>query len=268
MIAPEEDIRIITVDVGNMLTRLGVFELADGNAPALSGSCELTSKPTLTADEALVELRHARSLLSAGDVAGAVLSCVVPALTDPWRRALERELRCHVLVVGPGLRSGIRLKFDNPAEVGGDRIADAIAARERHGAPVLVVDLGTTTNLELVDAAGAFAGGVIAPGIALGARALSNAAARLPVIEPAPPARVLGRNTAEAMRSGVVLGSAAMVDGLVDAIIAEQGLDSNLPIIVTGSNAGVLAHLMRHDAIVDDELTLHGLALIWVANRR
>ncbi|WP_270575509.1 type III pantothenate kinase, partial [Candidatus Collinsella stercoripullorum] len=136
-----------------------------------------------TADEARIQTAQARTLLPPCEVDGTILSCVVPALTDIWRRALRSFGGARPLVVGPGLRTGVRMRYDDPSEVGPDRIADVVAARARWGAPAVVVDLGTTTNFEVVDAEGAFAGGIIAPGIALGARSLSEAAARLPAIE-------------------------------------------------------------------------------------
>ena len=136
----------------------------------------------------------------------AVLSCVVPALERPWKAALFRTCTGRVLTVGPGLKTGMPVRYDDPAEIGPDRIADAVAARAVYGSPCIVIDLGTTTNIEVIDARGTFVGGVIAPGLALGARSLSAAAARLPQVEPSAPTHVIGRNTREAMRSGVVSG--------------------------------------------------------------
>ena len=130
--------------------------------------------------------------------------------------------------------------------------------------------MGTTTNFEAIDASGAFCGGIIAPGVALGARSLAEAAARLPIIELRAPERVLGRSTREAMQSGVVLGEAARIDGLLDAVLAELDNDAHdaTPVIITGENADAIAALLRHKVTVDDTLTLRGLALIWQANQR
>ncbi len=195
---------------------------------------------------------------------GAVLSCVVPTLTSAWRDALAAACDVRVLTVGPGIKTGVRMSYDDPAEVGPDRIADAVAARATYGAPVVAIDLGTTTNFEVIDEQGAFAGGIIAPGVALGARALEQAAARLPVIELRAPKRVIGRSTRAAMQSGVVLGEAVRIDGLIDAIFSELGYEA--PIALTGDGASSLAALLRHSVMVDDTLTLRGLALIWRAN--
>ena len=149
---------------------------------------------------------------------------------------------------------------------GADRVADARAARDDYGAPVVVVDLGTTTNFEVMDAEGTFVGGIIAPGVALGARSLSAAAARLPMIELRAPAAVIGRNTRAAMQSGVVLGEVARIDGLLDAVMAELGEPAT--VVVTGDGAEAISALLRHDAQVDATLTLRGLWSLWRANRR
>ena len=302
------DAYILTVDVGNSQIRFGLFA-QDGAAAAGAplGTCEITTPARLTADEARMRLGEVLRMLACdagalpagapavaaadkadsagatemfGDVAhgplalsSAVLSCVVPALERPWTAALERACSGRVLAVGPGLKTGMRMRYDDPAEIGPDRIADAVAARAVYGAPCIVVDLGTTTNIEVIDAKGAFAGGVIAPGLALGARSLSAAAARLPQVEPAAPARVIGRSTREAMRSGVVLGEVARLDGMLDMVLAEMraedaaGEDA-VPIVITGDDAAVLASLVRHDLTVDDTLTLRGLAELYRINQK
>lgn len=252
---------VLAVDVGNTTTRLGLF--AGGE---LAGTFELTTPERLTADEARLQLAQALSAMGAGTPQDAVLACVVPSLADVWRRALAASCPGRAYVVGPGLRTGVRMRYDDPSEVGADRVADVVAARADYGAPVVVVDLGTTTNFEVVDREGAFVGGIIAPGVALGARSLSEAAARLPVIELRAPERVVGRNTRDAMRSGVVLGEVARIDGLLDAIAGELGAQA--PVVLTGDGAATMAALIRHDARVDDTLTLRGLWLLWQANAR
>lgn len=252
---------VLTVDVGNTTTRVGLF--ADGT---LGGTWELTTPERLTSDEARLALGQALAALDAPVPDGTILACVVPSLTAAWTRALARTGVARPLVVGPGLKTGVRMLYDDPSEVGADRVADVVAARADYGAPVVVVDLGTTTNIEVVNADGAFVGGIIAPGVALGARSLATAAARLPMIELRAPARAIGRNTRDAMRSGVVLGEAARVDGLLDAVAAELGEAS--PIILTGDGAAELGALLRHEVRVDDALTLRGLWRLWDANHR
>lgn len=273
---------LLALDVGNTSTHAGVF--AGDN---LLGTYELTTPGRLTADEAQSEAERAcRTILERADVAAtpssehgrtrmgssvpfpaaAILSCVVPALTDPWTRALAGFTGARPLVVGPGLKTGLKMRYDDPAEVGADRVADAVAVQESHGAPAIVVDLGTTTNFEVIDKTGAFLGGVIAPGIALGAASLARAAARLPQIALQAPRQVIGKNTRSAMQAGVVLGEAARIDGLLDAIADELGYEP--PIILTGNDAPALAALLRHEVAVDATLTLRGLRIIYQRNRR
>ena len=257
------------MDVANGLTRLGVF---DGDE--LMGSWEVSTPRHLTADEARDQVRDvlervfagedAGRVVSAGEGArpqGAILSCVVPTHAEAWTRALTSLVDSRPVVVGPGLRTGLRMRLENPGDVGSDRIANVVAARETVGSPVLVVSLGTTTNVEVVDDSGTFVGGAIAPGVMLGARALDEAAARLPLVELQVPRRAIGRNTREAIQVGVVLGEAARVDGLLDAMMGELGYAP--PVVVTGHHAAVVAPLLRHGTTLDEQLTLRGLALIW-----
>lgn len=252
---------LLAVDLGNTATRLGAFA-----GEELLGTWDLTTPDRITADEACAQISGALAMMDVGTPSSSILASVVPQLTDAWRSALARACPSRPLVVGPGLKTGLRMRYDDPAEVGADRVADALAARISYGAPVVVVDLGTTTNIEVVDASGSFAGGVIAPGVALGARSLAQAAARLPVIELAAPPCVIGRSTRAAMQSGVVLGEVARIDGLLDAVMGELGAQA--PIVVTGDGASEMAALISHEAAVDETLTLRGLMRIWRMNRR
>ena len=261
---------ILTVDVGNTTTRLGVYTLPadreDAAAPELIGACDLTTPDRATADELRIQLAQAQGILPMAELAGSILSCVVPTLTETWRHALASVAQTRPLVVGPGLKSGIRMRYDDPSEMGADRIAGIVAARAAYERPAVVVDLGTTTNFDVIDATGTFAGGIIAPGIALGARALAEAAARLPQIELRAPRRLIGTSTRSAMQSGVVFGEVARIDGLLDGIVAELGCPA--PVILTGGDAARIAPLLRHEATVDTDLTLRGLALLWQRNQR
>lgn len=251
---------LLAIDVGNTVTKFGVFA-----ADELAGTWEVTTSERCTADEAWAQAACAIDMLGAPEPTSAILSCVVPSLAEVWRSALGKLCGARPYVVGPGLKTGIRMRYDDPSEVGSDRVADAVAARETYGAPVVVVDLGTTTNIEVVDESGAFAGGIIAPGVALGARSLTAAAARLPMIELRAPERVIGRSTRSAMQSGVVLGEAARIGGLLDAVMDELGTDA--PVVITGDGAAQVAALISHDAVVDETLTLRGLHHIWLRNR-
>lgn len=252
---------VLTVDAGNTTTRFGLFV-----GERLAGTCELTTAERLTVDEARMQLSQVALMMGLPLPEDAIMSCVVPTLVDVWRRALAAACGRRPLVVGPGLKTGIKMRYDDPSEVGPDRVADVVAAREAHGVPVVVVDLGTTTNFEVVDAKGAFIGGIIAPGVELGARSLSEAAARLPMIGLKAPTSVIGRNTRAAMMSGVVLGEVARIDGLLDAIASELGAEST--VVITGSGAQTMSALLRHEVVVDETLTLRGLRQLWVVNQR
>ena len=264
----------LAVDVGNTSTRLGLFAPDAARDAEPVGTFEVTTPERLTADEARLLVERALEVLGrdAGAAAastgrvGAILSCVVPSLTEPWTRGLTVACGTRPLVVGPGLKTGIRMDYHDPSEVGPDRIADAVAARESLGCPAIAVDLGTTVNMEVVDDRGTFVGGVIAPGLALGMRALAGAAARLPQIELKVPTRVIGKSTREAMLSGVVLGEAIRIDGLVRGI--ERELGSEAPVVMCGDGAQVIAGLLQHPATVDPTLTLRGLHLLYLMNAR
>ncbi|MGN0072102.1 MAG: type III pantothenate kinase [Atopobiaceae bacterium] len=261
---------VVAVDVGNTETSFGLFaaEAAADDEPL--SSFTLTTAAHLTANEARLCVREALGFMAedAGipvpERFGAVLSCVVPCLTEPWREGLGRASGLRPLVVGPGLRSGMRLAYKDPAEIGPDRLADAVAVRTRYGAPAVAVDFGTTLNIEAVGADGSFRGGIIAPGLALGAKALRESAARLPEIELSVPDHAIGTTTADAMRAGLVLGELARADGLIDLVFEELG--SAAPVAVTGSGAARLAPHLKHEAAADATLTLRGLHEIYLAN--
>ena len=156
------------------------------------------------------------------------------------------------------------MHYRDPAEIGPDRIADAVAIRERYQMPAVAIDFGTTMNIEVIDEQGAFVGGLIAPGLALGARALSKRTARLPVVEIEMPKEVIGRSTREAMLSGIVFGEVARIDGLLDRVFAE--IASEATVVLTGDYAHEISGLISHEAAVDDTLTLRGLHQLYLLN--
>lgn len=258
-------LQVLTVDVGNTLTRFGLFQ-----GQNLLATWEVTTSSRMTSDEARLALTGFFGTLGTNapnaQSCGSILSSVVPSLTDPWTVALRATCGRRPLVVGPGLKTGIKMHYKDPSEVGSDRVADLVAARERYGGPLVVVDLGTTTNFEVIDADGAFAGGLIAPGLALAARAVADAAARLPAIEVKAPSSVIGKSTREAMQAGVVMGEVARIDGLIDMIWRELGCKTR--VVITGTDANTLCALLAHEATVDDTLILDGLRLIYEVNQR
>ena len=253
---------ILAVDIGNTQTVLGL--VLDGR---LDGSWRISTDATLTADEIRVKLGGLLALQGSswGDVERLVIASVVPVLTVAYEQLALDATRVPPLVVGPGVKTGLRIAYDNPHEVGADRIANALAAVDAHGAPVLIVDFGTATTLDVVDASGAYLGGAIAPGVETSAEALFRRAARLSAVELEAPTRVIGRTTRESVQAGLVLGEALMVDGLVRRAWTELG--SECPVVATGGLAGRMAPLCETVTDVDPDLTLKGLVLVWERNR-
>jgi len=249
---------LLAVDVGNTQTVFGLF---DGER--LSEQFRVGTNPAHTADEVGVLLRAFVDLES---LDGIVLCSSVPQLVREYEAFAERWTGVELLVLGPGVQTGVPVRYDDPREVGPDRIANTVAARERHGAPSIVVDFGTSTNFDVVSAAGEFAGGVLAPGIEISMDALFARAARLPKVPFTAPQRVISQTTVAALQSGLVYGFAGQVDAIVDRIREELGA-AEAPVVATGGLAELIAPHSRTITAVDQELTLQGLRLVWDRNR-
>lgn len=253
---------VLAIDVANTATRLGVEREGE-----IVATWDSTTPASLTADEAAVVVRDFFDVRHVGfRIDEAIVSSVVPALTDAWVAAAAATSHRRPLIVGPGLKTGLRMSFDDPGEVGSDRIADMVAAKSLFAGPIIVVDLGTTTNFEVIDDAGAFAGGIIAPGLRLSLSALAAQAAKLTMIEVKAPRTVIGKNTRAAMQSGAVLGEIARIDGLIELIEGELGYSAT--VVMSGDDARALSALSRHDVRVVDDLTLRGLFALSRLNRR
>src|SRR5688500_11802964 len=204
------------------------------------------------------------AFLDVETIDGVCLSSTVPALVREYERAAERWLGARLLVVGPGVRTGIPIRYDDPREVGPDRIANAVAAKERYGAPCIVVDFGTSTNFDVVSAEGEYVGGVLAPGVEISMDALFARAARLFRVDFSAPPSVIGKTTQTALQSGLVYGFVGQVDELVTRIRAELEVDAQA--IATGGLAELVASHSRTLGIVDPFLTLEGLRLVYARN--
>lgn len=200
-----------------------------------------------------------------GMIDGAVMSSVVPPLTNIISRAVEKITGNKTMVVGPGVKTGLNILMDNPASVGSDLIVGAVAAIERYGAPSMVIDLGTATTIAVIDRKGNYTGGIIIPGVRASLEALAAATSQLPKIGLDIPKHIIGKNTVDSMKSGIVLGSAAMLDGMIDRIQEELGYETG--VIAAGGLARMIIPACRHKIQIDDELLLHGLNIIYHKNR-
>lgn len=253
---------LLVVDVGNTNTVLGIYE-----ADALVHHFRIQSARGRTEDEFLVFLTSL--LASAGlepeDIDASIIGSVVPALTDHIVRALARAFAHDPLVVGPGIKTGMPILYENPREVGADRIVNAIAAYSRVEGGIIVVDFGTATTFDCISDRGEYLGGAIAPGISLSAEALFARAARLPKVEVVQPPHAVGRNTEHAMQSGIVFGYVALVDGMVARLRRE--MDYPVTVLATGGEARMIAAESTTIDDVDEHLTLDGMRILYQRQR-
>ena len=252
---------LLVIDVGNTQTVLGVYE-----SDVLVGMWRMATSKHETSDELRAKVLPLLGMegVDVADIDGAAIASVVPSLTSAWQRALERLIGRQPVICSAKNAVGLfEASYDYPAEIGADRVADAVAARAIYGAPVIVVDFGTATNLEVIDASGQFVGGIIAPGLETSAAALFLHATKLPAIELADPGTAIGKSTVHAMQSGIVYGEADRVDGFVRRIFAELGYEA--PVVATGGLATTMAPLCETVTDSNSELTLEGLRLVYNA---
>jgi type III pantothenate kinase len=248
--------RLLAIDVGNTQTVLGVF---DGEK--LAEHRRLASIASRTGDELGALIGEMFDLES---VDGICLSSTVPALVREFEIFAERWASAPILVVGPGTKTGMPVRYDDPREVGPDRVVNAVAAKERYGAPCIAVDFGTSTNFDVVSASGEYIGGVLAPGIEISMDALFARAARLMRVDFTEPPAVIGKTTVQSLQSGLVYGFAGQVDRIVEEIRGELGVEARA--IATGGLADVVVPHARTIERIDPDLTLEGLRLIWALN--
>ncbi|MDI3297809.1 MAG: type III pantothenate kinase [Bacillota bacterium] len=253
---------LLALDVGNTTTMIGLYR-----GRQLVRHWRVSSRPERTSDEWAVVLKvlFDRAGERLEEVDGAAVACVVPPALAAIDRFLRRELEVEPLVVGPGVHTGMSIRYENPREVGADRIVDAVAAHEKYGGPVIVVDFGTATTFDVVDASGTYLGGAIAPGIGISTEALFEHASKLPRVELVRPPRVIGRNTVQSMQSGILFGFAGQVDALVRRIQRELG--GPTAVVATGGYAELVASESETIQKVDPFLTLTGLEIVYRRNQ-
>ena len=198
-------------------------------------------------------------------IEGAIISSVVPPLTNVVKSAVEKIIGKTPLVVGPGIKTGLNLQMDNPRSVGSDLIVDAVAGITEYGAPLILIDMGTATTMSVVDKDNNYVGGVIMTGLRLAMESLSSRASQLFNVSLEVPKNVIGKNTTDCMKSGIVLGNAACIDGMIDRLEEELGYSTT--VVATGGLAHVVIPLCKHDIIVDDALLLKGLKIIYDKNK-
>ncbi len=258
---------LLAIDVGNTNTVIGLYRPATAEVPsAMAYHWRMTTPLRQTVDELRLTLRSMFSLdgVDTGAITGVAISSVVPPIDSLLREVIEKIFNIKPLFIEPGVKTGLPVLTDNPAEVGADRIVNCVAAFERYGGPTIVVDLGTATTFDVISVRGEFLGGAIAPGIGISADALFSSAARLSRVNIRKPAKVIGTGTVDNIQIGLFYGYVGLIDGICDRMIAELGPETK--VIATGGYARLLAESSRRIQGVDDNLTLDGVRLIYERN--
>ncbi len=253
---------ILAVDIGNTNIVLGGME-----DERIVFEARMATDLIKTSDQYCAELKTMLNLFEVDPSAieGSIVSSVVPPLLNSFKTAIRNLTGKSCLIVGPGIRTGLNIRMDNPSEVGSDLIVAAVAGIAQYGAPLLLVDMGTATTITAVDADGCFVGGCICPGVKISMEALTGRTAQLPGISLDKPQRAIGKNTRDCMRSGIMLGAAAMLDGLLDRM--EQELGAPTKVVATGGISRFVLPLCRREILYDGSLMLKGLQLLYRKNQ-
>lgn len=255
---------ILVIDAGNTNIVLGVYESRD----KLRMCSRISMDRAKTSDQFAVEIRDILRLydISEQEITGAILSCVVPQVSIALKNAVRKILDCEVLTVGPGMKTGMQIRVDNPNEVGADIIVGCVAALDKYPVPCVVIDMGTVTKMVVLDRDRAMIGAVFMPGVRISAESLSEKTAQLPHVALDAPPKVVGTGTSACIRSGIIYGHASMIDGLADRI--EEQVGEKCTFVVTGGHAASVFPHCRRKMIYDNQLLLDGLYLLYCKNAK
>lgn len=252
---------LICIDIGNTNITIGGYKCDE-----LKFTARLNTDSRRTADQYAIEIRDVLHIygVERSEVSAAIISSVVPSVAKSVEVAIEKLFSIKPMVVGPGIKTGLNIKIDNPAQLGADLATGAVAALNKYPTPSIVIDLGTASTISVIGSNGEFLGGAIAAGIKLTLEALSSKTAQLPSVSIEAPKSVIGKNTVDCMRSGLIFGAASMLDGMISRI--ERELGQKATVVATGGLAPEVVKLCDHSIILDDNLLLDGLKLIFEKN--
>ncbi len=254
---------LLAIDIGNTNIVIGCIE----NDKILF-KARIATDRSRTSDQYGVEIKNMLEAFGVHreDISDCIISSVVPPVFNSVRTGVIKVIGKQPLVVGPGLKTGLNIHTEVPSQLGSDRIVIAVAALAEYKAPLILIDMGTATTIEVIEPENVYIGGIITPGVMISLDALTNRTAQLPGISLDQPKQVIGKNTVDCMRSGVMYGTAAMIDGLIDRIEAELGHSST--IVATGGLARFIAPLCKRQIMIDNDLLLNGLNILYKKNKR
>lgn len=254
---------ILAVDIGNSNIVLGGIQ-----GDTIAFEARLRTEPTKTSDEYCIDVKIILDVygFKPEDVEGAIISSVVPQVLNSIKTAIKKLTGKTALVVGPGLKTGLNIRVENPSQTGADLVVGSVAALREHKPPLIVVDMGTATTMSVLDDSGALIGGCICPGVKISLDALTERTALLPGLQLDQPRKAIGRNTIDCMRSGIMMGNACMLDGMVQRM--EEELGQKATVVITGGIAKFIAPLCKTPMIYDKDLLLKGLAFLYRENAK
>ena len=252
---------ILTIDIGNSTITLGGVQ-----GDEIRFECRINTDRVKTSDTYCIDLKTLFEIygVELGTIEGVIIASVVPQVLNSVRTAIRKLLGTEPLVVGPGLKTGLHIKLENPGQMGADLVAAGVAALREHKPPLVIIDMGTATTMSVLDPEGAHLGGCVCPGLRISLEALTGRTSLLPGIQLDSPRQAIGRNTADAMRSGIMYGNAAMLDGMIDRFREETGWD--FTVVATGGLAKRVVPLCRHRIVYDRHLIIKGLAALYRDN--